>query len=61
LRFCWYCHYCASAVEHAKSIVEHGTSVAEQRKVYDLARAAGESRLSALKQVVDFLVRTTES
>lgn len=52
---------CVQEIEHARMIVEQGTSAAEQCQVYLLARAAGESRPAALKRVVDYLARTTGS
>jgi len=50
---------CVREVEHARTIVERGTSAHRQVAVYNAARAGGASDREALKAVVDFLVAET--
>jgi carboxylate-amine ligase len=50
---------CVEAVEHARTIVEVGTSADRQVKVYQAALAGGASNEEALLAVVDYLVEDT--
>ena len=50
---------CVAEVEHARTIVERGTSSHLQRQVYRRALQAGASREEALRAVVDFLIEGT--
>jgi carboxylate-amine ligase len=50
---------CAAEVRHALKIVERGSSGHEQLRIYARARIAGRSRTRALRDVVDWLCRTT--
>ncbi len=50
---------CAAEVRHALKIVERGSGGREQLRIYARARIAGRSRTQALRDVVDWLCRTT--
>jgi carboxylate-amine ligase len=50
---------CVHEVEHARTILERGTSAHRQLKVWAEARARGASAREALKAVAEFLVRET--
>jgi glutamate---cysteine ligase / carboxylate-amine ligase len=50
---------CVHEISHARAIVARGSSANQQVQVYAQARIAGRSRTKALKDVVDFLLRTT--
>jgi carboxylate-amine ligase len=50
---------CVHEISHARAIVARGSSAHQQVHVYSQARIAGRSRTRALKDVVDFLLRTT--
>jgi carboxylate-amine ligase len=50
---------CVDEVNHARTILERGTSAHWQIKTYQDARAAGASNREALKAVVDLLIRET--
>jgi carboxylate-amine ligase len=50
---------CVHEISHARAIVARGSSAHQQVQVYSQARIAGRSRPKALKDVVDFLLRTT--
>ena len=50
---------CVAEVEHARTIVERGTSSHLQREVYRKAMQSGASREEALRAVVDFLIEGT--
>ena len=50
---------CVHEISHARAIVTRGSSAHQQVQVYSQARIAGRSRPKALKDVVDFLLRTT--
>jgi carboxylate-amine ligase len=50
---------CTREVEHARTILERGTSAHRQLAVYDVARGLGATEREALKAVVDFLVSET--
>jgi len=50
---------CVQEISHARTIVARGSSAHQQVQVYSQARIAGRSRTRALKDVVDFLLRTT--
>ena len=50
---------CVREISHARTIVARGSSAHQQIQVYAQARIAGRSRSKALKDVVDFLLRTT--
>ena len=50
---------CVAEVEHAREIVQRGTSASSQLAVYDESIAAGASPEEALKSVVDWLVEET--
>jgi carboxylate-amine ligase len=51
---------CIEAVEHARSIVEGGTSADRQVKVYQAAVTGGASNEEALRAVVDYLIEDTQ-
>jgi len=46
-------------ITHAREILKRGSSADEQLKIYSNARMLGRSRLSALKEVVDWLYQET--
>jgi carboxylate-amine ligase len=50
---------CVREISHARAILARGSSAHQQVQVYSQARIAGRSRAKALKDVVDFLLRTT--
>jgi glutamate---cysteine ligase / carboxylate-amine ligase len=50
---------CVREISHARAILARGSSAHQQVHVYSQARIAGRSRAKALKDVVDFLLRTT--
>ncbi len=50
---------CVAEVEHARRILERGTSAHLQIKTYKDAKAAGASNVEALKAVVDMLITET--
>ena len=50
---------CQNEVEHARAILERGTSAHHQIRVHEEARAAGASEHEALQAVVDFLIEET--
>jgi carboxylate-amine ligase len=50
---------CTAEVEHARQILERGTSAHLQLKTYNDAKAAGASNTEALKAVVDMLIEET--
>ena len=50
---------CVAAVDHARTICRQGTSAHRQRRVFEAAVAAGETRESALCRVVDALIEET--
>lgn len=50
---------CSDEVLFARDILARGSSADLQLRVYDAARAAGQSRSQALKEVVDWLHRQT--
>jgi len=50
---------CVAEVEHARTILERGTSAHWQLRTYDEARAGGAGEAEALKAVVEMLVRET--
>jgi glutamate---cysteine ligase / carboxylate-amine ligase len=50
---------CVDEIAHARTILARGSSAHQQVQVYSQARIAGRSRPKALKDVVDFLLRTT--
>ncbi len=50
---------CVAEVEHARAILERGTSAHWQVKTYEGALAEGASKDEALKAVVDMLVKET--
>ena len=50
---------CVAEVEHARTILERGTSSHLQREVYRKALQSGASREEALKEVVDLLIEGT--
>ncbi len=50
---------CVAEVEHARAILERGTSAHWQVKTYEDAMAGGASKDEALKAVVDMLVKET--
>ncbi len=51
---------CIEEVEHARSIVENGTSADRQIKIYEAAMAGGGNNEEALRAVVDFLIEDTQ-
>lgn len=50
---------CVREVDHARKIVEEGTSAHRQIGVYEKALAAGQTQEEALKAVVDMLIEDT--
>jgi carboxylate-amine ligase len=52
---------CTSSLQRLEAILREGTSAHEQLRVYSERRAAGDTRLHALRGVVDWLVATTRS
>jgi len=50
---------CIAEIEHAREIVNRGTSSHTQRHVYGAALAAGADREEALRDVVDWLIEET--
>jgi carboxylate-amine ligase len=50
---------CVHEISHARTILARGSSAHQQVQLYSQARIAGRSRPKALKDVVDFLLRTT--
>lgn len=50
---------CVAEVSHARIIRERGSSADQQLRVYHTARAAGRSRVQALREVVEWLHRET--
>jgi len=50
---------CVAEVSRAAEILKHGSSADRQLRVYEAARAAGQTRVQALKQVVDWLQQET--
>ncbi len=51
---------CRRDVEHARNILEHGTSAHMQVRVYDQAKANGADDAAALRAVVDALIEETQ-
>jgi carboxylate-amine ligase len=52
---------CTSSFQRLDAIVREGTSAHEQLRIYNERRAAGETRVRALRGVVDWLAATTRS
>ena len=52
---------CQREIGHLETILAEGTSAMRQIEVFTTARAAGGNRLTALKEVVDWAGRTTET
>jgi carboxylate-amine ligase len=50
---------CRPEIDRLKHIVENGSSADRQIKIYENARASGRQRLSALKDVVDWVAAET--
>ena len=50
---------CVAEIEHARTILERGTSAHAQLRAYEEAQAAGASEREALNAVVDLLMRET--
>ncbi len=50
---------CVVEVEHARTILQRGTSAAQQMALYRSLREDGASRIEALRAVVGWLVATT--
>ncbi len=50
---------CMAEIEHARAIIERGTSASMQLSIYRKAREAGASEQEALREVVRFLVDAT--
>ena len=50
---------CLKEVEHARKIVDRGTSAHRQLAIFNQACGAGADKQEALKQVVDFLIAET--
>jgi len=50
---------CSHEVEHARRILERGTSAHRQIAVYESARSRGASEREAMKAIVDFLIAET--
>jgi carboxylate-amine ligase len=51
---------CVEQVEHARTIVEVGTSADHQIRIYQAAIAGGASNEEALRSVVDYLIADTQ-
>jgi carboxylate-amine ligase len=52
---------CVREVEHARAIVQRGTSAHAQRRVFNEALARGADKREALRDVVDWLIEATRS
>lgn len=52
---------CTSETEKARHILARGTSAHRQMEIYREARARGASRTAALRDVVDWLIATTQT
>jgi len=52
---------CIDEVEHARVILERGSSSNQQLSVYEQARTSGRKRSEALSAVVDWLIDTTRA
>ena len=52
---------CVAEIEHARTILQRGTSAHEQVSMYERARRGGATREEALKAVVDGLIAATVS
>jgi carboxylate-amine ligase len=50
---------CTSELEHARTIVQRGTSAHRQVATFEASRAAGADRQEALRTVVDMLIEDT--
>ena len=50
---------CEAEVQHAREILDRGTSAQSQVRVHDDAIAGGATKEEALRQVVDWLVAET--
>lgn len=50
---------CTAEIRHARTILQRGTSAAQQIDLYHAQRAAGASRTDALRAVVGWLVAST--
>jgi carboxylate-amine ligase len=50
---------CAVELDHAREILESGTSAHRQRRIYKTATEAGATPEAALRQVVDWLIDAT--
>jgi carboxylate-amine ligase len=50
---------CVAEVEHARTILQRGTSAHQQLRAYEEVLAAGAGEREALTAVVDMLVRET--
>jgi len=50
---------CQREIARASAIVKNGSSADEQIRIYQAARAAGRQRLTALKEVVDWVAAET--
>lgn len=50
---------CAAEVQHARTILQRGTSAAQQMALYRAQRDGGSTRLEALRAVVGWLAQTT--
>src|SRR5262249_54580376 len=50
---------CTKEVEHARKMLDRGSSADEQLKIYNNARMVGRNRQSALREVVDWLYQET--
>ncbi len=52
---------CTAEVQHARTILERGTSAAQQMALYRAKRNEGLSRIEALRDVVGWLAETTRA
>lgn len=52
---------CTSELEHARSILDRGTSAHRQLQVFKEAKSGGADQLEALRSVVDFLIAETQA
>ena len=52
---------CAAEIKHLFAIAAHGTSADRQIEIFSKAKAAGRRRLTALKEVVDWVAAETQA
>ena len=52
---------CAAQIKHLDTIVAHGTSADRQIEIFGKAKAAGRRRLTAIKEVIDWVAAETQT